>query len=129
MPLSIHFGKKNNKYLCTICDNQNTLSALCYAWFYLLIFFKLQRLYRKKPGMLTIASKLPQNLSKNRYRDITACECTCVCLSLSLSLPLSLSLCLWIICHSLLYSLFQMILQEFIYWILLLTISMLTMSM
>lgn len=34
------------------------------------------RLYRKKPGMLIIASKLPQNLSKNRFRDITAYDVT-----------------------------------------------------
>ncbi|XP_064402254.1 tyrosine-protein phosphatase non-receptor type 4-like [Halichondria panicea] len=30
------------------------------------------RLYRRKPGMAAIASKLPHNLSKNRYRDISA---------------------------------------------------------
>lgn len=39
----------------------------------------LQKLYRRKPGMLTIASKLPQNLSKNRYRDVTACESMYTC--------------------------------------------------
>ena len=36
--------------------------------------YPLQRLYRRKPGMAAIASKLPQNLGKNRYRDISACE-------------------------------------------------------
>ena len=33
-----------------------------------------QRLYRRKPGMAAIASKLPHNLNRNRYRDISACE-------------------------------------------------------
>ena len=33
-----------------------------------------QRLYRRKPGMAAVASKLPQNLVKNRYRDISACR-------------------------------------------------------
>ena len=41
----------------------------------IVIPFLLQRLYRRKPGMAAIASKLPQNLGKNRYRDISACEC------------------------------------------------------
>ncbi|XP_019850847.1 PREDICTED: tyrosine-protein phosphatase non-receptor type 4-like [Amphimedon queenslandica] len=40
------------------------------------VLVSFDRLYRKKPGMLTIASKLPQNLSKNRYRDITAYDIT-----------------------------------------------------
>jgi tyrosine-protein phosphatase non-receptor type 4 len=34
------------------------------------------RLYRRKPGMAAIASKLPQNLVKNRYRDISAYDAT-----------------------------------------------------
>jgi tyrosine-protein phosphatase non-receptor type 4 len=40
------------------------------------IVHSFDRLYRRKPGTLTIASKLPQNLSKNRYRDITAYDTT-----------------------------------------------------
>lgn len=34
------------------------------------------RLYRRKPGTAAIASKLPQNLVKNRYRDISAYDAT-----------------------------------------------------
>ena len=37
-------------------------------------FLTPQRLYRRKPGMAAVASKLPQNLVKNRYRDISACK-------------------------------------------------------
>lgn len=33
-----------------------------------------QQLYRKKPGMTMSCAKLPQNISKNRYRDISPCK-------------------------------------------------------
>lgn len=33
----------------------------------------LQQLYRKRPGMTMLCAKLPQNVSKNRYRDISPC--------------------------------------------------------
>ena len=33
----------------------------------------LQQLYRKKPGMTMDASRLAENLPKNRYRDISPC--------------------------------------------------------
>lgn len=32
-----------------------------------------QQLYRKRPGMTMLCAKLPQNVSKNRYRDISPC--------------------------------------------------------
>ncbi len=36
----------------------------------------LQQLYRKRPGMSMSCARLPQNVSKNRYRDISPCEYT-----------------------------------------------------
>lgn len=41
----------------------------------------LQQLYRKRPGMTMLCAKLPQNVSKNRYRDISPCT------SLSIMMP------------------------------------------
>lgn len=35
--------------------------------------FPPQQLYRKRPGMTMQCAKLPQNVSKNRYRDISPC--------------------------------------------------------
>lgn len=37
------------------------------------VFLVLQQLYRKRPGMTMLCAKLPQNVSKNRYRDISPC--------------------------------------------------------
>ncbi|MGH0190594.1 UNVERIFIED_CONTAM: hypothetical protein FKN15_048022 [Acipenser sinensis] len=34
------------------------------------------QLYRKKPGMAMSCAKLPQNIPKNRYRDISPCKYT-----------------------------------------------------
>uniref|UniRef100_A0A3Q3JPQ7 Tyrosine-protein phosphatase n=1 Tax=Monopterus albus TaxID=43700 RepID=A0A3Q3JPQ7_MONAL len=38
------------------------------------------QLYRKKPGMTMLCAKLPQNVSKNRYRDISPYDATRVIL-------------------------------------------------
>lgn len=43
------------------------------CWTRLILFF-FQQLYRKKPGMTMSCAKLPQNISKNRYRDISPCK-------------------------------------------------------
>ncbi|KAK2120137.1 hypothetical protein P7K49_001523 [Saguinus oedipus] len=32
------------------------------------------QLYRKKPGLAITFAKLPQNLDKNRYKDVLPCE-------------------------------------------------------
>uniref|UniRef100_A0A8B9K1L7 protein-tyrosine-phosphatase n=1 Tax=Astyanax mexicanus TaxID=7994 RepID=A0A8B9K1L7_ASTMX len=45
-----------------------------------LLFFSLQQLYRKRPGMTMSCAKLPQNISKNRYRDISPYDATRVIL-------------------------------------------------
>lgn len=78
----------------------------------------LQQLYRKRPGMTMLCAKLPQNVSKNRYRDISPCTASqawtfsqplsrvlpllspprvifSVC---AVSAPLFVSLCRW--CHT-----------------------------
>ena len=34
----------------------------------------LQQLYRKKPGMTMNSARLTENLSKNRYKDISPCK-------------------------------------------------------
>lgn len=41
-------------------------------YLYSVVLF-LQQLYRKRPGMTMLCAKLPQNISKNRYRDISPC--------------------------------------------------------
>lgn len=86
---------------------------------YHVFFFSSQQLYRKRPGMTMLCAKLPQNVSKNRYRDISPCMdpqistgmstfshllpllplrvIFSVC-ALSASLPLFVSLCRW--CHT-----------------------------
>lgn len=43
------------------------------------MFVFLQQLYRKRPGMSMLCAKLPQNVSKNRYRDISPCTYLCLC--------------------------------------------------
>lgn len=55
-----------------------------------------QQLYRKRPGMTMLCAKLPQNVSKNRYRDISPCMDSQRLHRLSLfsSPPLSNFLCL-----------------------------------
>lgn len=45
---------------------------------YKLLFCILKQLYRKRPGMTMSCAKLPQNISKNRYRDISPCEYHCM---------------------------------------------------
>uniref|UniRef100_A0A8C5HEX3 Tyrosine-protein phosphatase n=1 Tax=Gouania willdenowi TaxID=441366 RepID=A0A8C5HEX3_GOUWI len=37
------------------------------------ILAQFDQLYRKRPGMTMLCAKLPQNVSKNRYRDISPC--------------------------------------------------------
>uniref|UniRef100_A0AAY4CN88 protein-tyrosine-phosphatase n=1 Tax=Denticeps clupeoides TaxID=299321 RepID=A0AAY4CN88_9TELE len=44
------------------------------------IFWLFQQLYRKRPGMAMSCAKLPQNISKNRYRDISPYDATRVIL-------------------------------------------------
>lgn len=34
----------------------------------------LQQLYRKKPGLAVTCAKVPQNMDKNRYKDVLPCE-------------------------------------------------------
>uniref|UniRef100_A0A8C1YQG9 protein-tyrosine-phosphatase n=1 Tax=Cyprinus carpio TaxID=7962 RepID=A0A8C1YQG9_CYPCA len=43
-------------------------------------FLFLQQLYRKRPGMFMSCARLPQNVSKNRYRDISPYDTTRVVL-------------------------------------------------
>lgn len=53
----------------------------------------LQQLYRKRPGMTMLCAKLPQNVSKNRYRDISPCTASQVSTSMNIfSAPLTCSL-------------------------------------
>lgn len=42
-------------------------------WFFTSLFV-IQQLYRKKPGLAITFAKLPQNLDKNRYKDVLPCE-------------------------------------------------------
>ncbi|XP_063790054.1 tyrosine-protein phosphatase non-receptor type 4 [Pseudophryne corroboree] len=44
------------------------------------ILVQFDQLYRKKPGMTMSCAKLPQNISKNRYRDISPYDATRVIL-------------------------------------------------
>lgn len=44
------------------------------------ILAQFDQLYRKKPGMTMLCAKLPQNISKNRYRDISPYDATRVIL-------------------------------------------------
>uniref|UniRef100_A0A7N6BY84 Tyrosine-protein phosphatase n=1 Tax=Anabas testudineus TaxID=64144 RepID=A0A7N6BY84_ANATE len=44
------------------------------------ILAQFDQLYRKKPGMTMLCAKLPQNVSKNRYRDISPYDATRVIL-------------------------------------------------
>ena len=39
-----------------------------------LILIVVQQLYRKKPGMTMSCARQPENVPKNRYRDISPCE-------------------------------------------------------
>uniref|UniRef100_A0A8C8SPR9 Tyrosine-protein phosphatase n=1 Tax=Pelusios castaneus TaxID=367368 RepID=A0A8C8SPR9_9SAUR len=45
------------------------------------ILAQFDQLYRKKPGMTMSCAKLPQNISKNRYRDISPYDATRVILN------------------------------------------------
>lgn len=55
-------------------------------------FVFLQQLYRKRPGMTMLCAKLPQNVSKNRYRDISPCTASQVSTSMNIfSAPLTCS--------------------------------------
>nr|XP_033801316.1 tyrosine-protein phosphatase non-receptor type 4 isoform X3 [Geotrypetes seraphini] len=47
------------------------------------ILAQFDQLYRKKPGMTMSCAKLPQNISKNRYRDISPYDATRVILKSS----------------------------------------------
>lgn len=47
------------------------------------ILAQFDQLYRKKPGMTMSCAKLPQNISKNRYRDISPYDATRVILKAS----------------------------------------------
>jgi len=66
-------------FACTFnCWLEKPLPLLIYFLFiylilltYLLCLF--QQIYRKKPGMTMDASRLAENLPKNRYRDISPC--------------------------------------------------------
>nr|XP_054603034.1 tyrosine-protein phosphatase non-receptor type 4 isoform X2 [Nothobranchius furzeri] len=44
------------------------------------ILAQFDQLYRKRPGMTMLCAKLPQNISKNRYRDISPYDATRVTL-------------------------------------------------
>ncbi|XP_061782581.1 tyrosine-protein phosphatase non-receptor type 4 [Nerophis lumbriciformis] len=44
------------------------------------ILAQFDQLYRKRPGMTMLCAKLPQNISKNRYRDISPYDATRVIL-------------------------------------------------
>ncbi|XP_018620437.1 tyrosine-protein phosphatase non-receptor type 4-like isoform X1 [Scleropages formosus] len=44
------------------------------------ILTQFDQLYRKRPGMTMVCAKLPQNISKNRYRDISPYDATRVIL-------------------------------------------------
>ncbi|XP_026563783.1 tyrosine-protein phosphatase non-receptor type 4 isoform X2 [Pseudonaja textilis] len=45
------------------------------------VLAQFDQLYRKKPGMTMLCAKLPQNISKNRYRDISPYDATRVILN------------------------------------------------
>lgn len=52
------------------------------------VFVFFQQLYRKRPGMTMLCAKLPQNVSKNRYRDISPCTSVSALLMSSNMFPL-----------------------------------------
>lgn len=57
------------------------------------LFFSPQQLYRKKPGMTMLCAKLPQNVSKNRYRDISPCTWLHTQLFFFISVGLCVQIC------------------------------------
>lgn len=43
--------------------------------------FSFQQLYRKKHGLTMNAARLPANIPKNRYRDVSPCKSSFYCCS------------------------------------------------
>uniref|UniRef100_A0A3P8P3M7 protein-tyrosine-phosphatase n=1 Tax=Astatotilapia calliptera TaxID=8154 RepID=A0A3P8P3M7_ASTCA len=39
--------------------------------------FHFENLYRRKPGLTLSCARIPENVEKNRYRDILPCKCSC----------------------------------------------------
>lgn len=58
--------------MCIHASTDTLKLSFMFIW-HEFVFLSLQQLYRKRPGMTMLCAKLPQNVSKNRYRDISPC--------------------------------------------------------